>query len=223
MLRRVAKLTRGTLRRTSVNLRQVGCDMPRSMTRQRLIDVGVQRFYRDGFRNVGIDQILNEVGISKTAFYKHFESKEDLMLAALEDNNCRVQEMFRGLMRELGGASAVGQLNALMDVVERIVDTEGFQGCIFVNAAIEFPLAHEPAHLAAARSKQAIEELVCEIAMQAGAADPRILAKELCLIMEGAYVTRHVTGDKQAAEIARRVAQLVIADRCAPCALATAN
>src|SRR3954467_15466853 len=68
--------------------------MPRSMTRQRLIDVGVQRFYRDGFRNVGIDQILNEVGISKTAFYKHFESKEDLMLAALEDNNCRVQEMF---------------------------------------------------------------------------------------------------------------------------------
>jgi len=193
------------------------------MTRQRLIDVGVQRFYRDGFRNVGIDQILNEVGISKTAFYKHFESKEDLMLAALEDNNCRVQEMFRGLMRELGGASAVGQLNALMDVVERIVDTEGFQGCIFVNAAIEFPLAHEPAHLAAARSKQAIEELVCEVAMQAGAADPRILAKELCLIMEGAYVTRHVTGDKQAAEIARRVARLVIADQCAPCAAAAAK
>jgi AcrR family transcriptional regulator len=197
--------------------------MPRTMTRQRLIEAAVPRFYRDGFRNVGIDQILGDVGISKTAFYKHFESKEDLMLAALEDYNCRVQEMFRGLMRELGGESAIGQLNALMDVVEHIIETEGFQGCIFVNAAIEFPLAHEPAHLAAARSKQTIEELVCEVAMQAGTSDPRTLAKELCLIMEGAYVTRHVTGDKQAAEIARRVARLVIADRCASCAVAVAN
>jgi AcrR family transcriptional regulator len=53
-------------------------------TRQRLVEAAVKRFYRDGFRNVGIDQILADVGISKTAFYKHFECKEDLMLAALE-------------------------------------------------------------------------------------------------------------------------------------------
>ena len=48
----------------------------------------------------------------------------------------------------------------------------------------------------------------------AGAADPRLLAKELCLIMEGAYVTRHVTGDKQSIEFARRVADLVITAGC---------
>ena len=58
-------------------------------TRQRLIEAVVRRFYRDGFRNVGIDQILSDVGISKTAFYKHFECKEDLMLAALEVQNQR--------------------------------------------------------------------------------------------------------------------------------------
>ena len=44
--------------------------------------------------------------------------------------------------------------------------------------------------------------------------DPRALAKELCLIMEGAYVTRHVTGNKQTVDIARRVAELVIAAGC---------
>jgi AcrR family transcriptional regulator len=188
--------------------------MPRTLTRQRLVDAAVQRFYRDGFRNVGIDQILGDVGISKTAFYKHFESKEDVMLAALEDHNGRVQEMFRGLMLEFGGPSAIGQLCALMDVVERIVETDGFQGCIFVNAAIEFPLPHEPAHIAAAQSKQAIEDIVCEVATEAGALKPRQLAKALCLIMEGAYVTRHVSGDKQTAEIARRLAKLAIADGC---------
>jgi len=56
-------------------------------TRQRLIEVALRRFYRDGFRSVGIDQILADVGISKTAFYKHFASKEDLMLAAMEMQN----------------------------------------------------------------------------------------------------------------------------------------
>src|SRR6478736_610582 len=99
-----------------------------STTRQRLVEAAVERFYRDGFRNVGIDQILGDVGISKTAFYKHFESKEDVMLAALEAHNGRVQDMFRGLMLEFGGPTPIGQLQALADVVKQIVETEGFQG-----------------------------------------------------------------------------------------------
>jgi Tetracyclin repressor-like, C-terminal domain len=101
-----------------------------------------------------------------------------------------------------------------LDVVEHIVETDDFQGCIFVNAAMEFPLQHEPAHIAAAKSKQAIEDTVCDLAEKAGAADPRELAKELCLVMEGAYVTRHVTGNKQTVDIARRIATLVIASGC---------
>ena len=136
------------------------------------------------------------------------------MLAALEAQNHWLQETFRAMVRERGGATPLGQLHALLDVVEVIVQSDDFQGCIFVNAAMEFPLAHEPAHVAAAQNKQAIEDIVCGIAVEAGAMDPHALAKELCLIMEGAYVTRHVSGDKQVIDIARRVAELVIAARC---------
>jgi AcrR family transcriptional regulator len=188
--------------------------MTKIPTRQRLIDAAGRRFYRDGFRNVGIDQILSDVGISKTAFYKHFESKEDLMLAALEEHNRSLQETLRTLIRERGGPTPLGQLNALLDVVEHIVESDEYQGCIFVNVAMEFPLPHEPAHIAAAQSKQAIEDIVYALAVEAGALEPRFLAKELCLIMEGAYVTRHVTGSKQTVNIARRVAALVIASGC---------
>jgi AcrR family transcriptional regulator len=183
-------------------------------TRQRLIDAAVRRFYRDGFRNVGIDQILSDVGISKTAFYKHFECKEDLMLAALEDHHLLMLETFRGMARERGGPTPLGQLRALLDVVEHLVESDDFQGCIFVNVAMEFPLPHEPAHIAAAKNKQALEDMVYSLAVDAGAREPRSLAKELCLIMEGTYVTRHVTGNKQTIEIARRVADLVIASGC---------
>jgi AcrR family transcriptional regulator len=180
-------------------------------TRQRLIEAGLKRFYRDGFRSVGIDQIRSDVGISKTAFYKHFECKEDLMLAVLEMQNVWLQNTFHDMIRERGGASAIGQLRAVLDVVETIIKSEEFQGCIFVNVAMEFPLRHEPAHVAAAGNKRAIENIVCELAARAGAADPRALAEELCLIAEGAYVTHQVTGNRQTVDIARRVAERTIA------------
>jgi AcrR family transcriptional regulator len=185
-----------------------------SPTRQRLIEVALRRFYRDGFRSVGIDQVLADVGISKTAFYKHFDSKEDLMLAALEMQNRWLQETFRSMVRKRGGPTPVGQLRALFDVVEVLIESDDYQGCIFVNVAMEFPLPHEPAHVLASQNKQAIEDFVGDLAAEAGASDPQGLARELCLVMEGAYVTRQVTGNTKTVDIARGIADLVIASRC---------
>ncbi len=96
-------------------------------TRQQLIESAIKRFYRDGFRNVGIDQILTDVGISKTAFYKHFESKEDLMLAALEVQNLWLQNTFHEMIRKRGGNSPIAQLRAVLDVVEMVIQSEEFQ------------------------------------------------------------------------------------------------
>jgi AcrR family transcriptional regulator len=142
-------------------------------TRQRLIESAIRRFYRDGFRSVGIDQVIADVGISKTAFYKHFESKEDLMLAALERQNAWLQDTFHTMICERGGPTAIGQLHAVLDVVDHIIASDDFQGCIFVNAAMEFPLPHEPAHIAAAENKKAIEDLLSTLAAEAGADNPR--------------------------------------------------
>jgi len=191
-------------------------------TRQRLVEAAVRRFYRDGFRNVGIDQVLADVGISKTAFYKHFESKEDVMLAALEMQNRWLQNTFRTMVRQRGG-TAIEQLHAVLDVVEHIIESDDFQGCIFVNVAMEFPLLHEPAHVLAAQSKGAIEDFVHELAEEAGIEDPRGLAQEMCLLMEGAYVTRQVTGNKKTVDIARRVARHIIESRINSAALTDAR
>src|SRR5262249_36981146 len=159
------KLTRGAPRglTRSQPLRRFqnrGNHVMSASTRHRLTEAAARRFYRDGFRGVGIDQVLADVGISKTAFYKHFESKEDLMLAAVEMKNRWLRGTFREGIRDRGGPTAVGQLRMLLDVVDQIVSSSEYQGCIFVNAAIEFPLLHEPAHVAAAQHKRAIEEIV---------------------------------------------------------------
>jgi AcrR family transcriptional regulator len=182
-------------------------------TRERLINAALLRFYRDGFRNVGIDQVLADVGISKTAFYKHFESKDDLMLAVLEKKNVWLQQLLGQIAAQRADGDPVAQLRRLFDIVDQIIASDEYQGCIFVKVAMEFPLPHEPAHHAAAAHKRAVEAIVRELAAQAGADDPQSLAEELCLIMEGAYVTRQVTGDPQTIAIARRVADALIAAR----------
>ncbi|QDV72293.1 TetR/AcrR family transcriptional regulator [Botrimarina mediterranea] len=186
-------------------------------TREKLADAALRRFYRDGFRNVGIDQVLADVGISKTAFYKHFECKEDLVLLGLERHDIEAQEMFDRVTREVGGPTALGRLYALFDVVEQIIGDEEFHGCVFVNVAIEFPLPHDPAHVAAANSKRAVEKMVGDLATEAGADDPAALAHELCLIMEGAYVTRSVGCEGDTISAARRLARLAIKSRCGAC------
>jgi AcrR family transcriptional regulator len=178
------------------------------------VEAAIRRFYRDGFRSVGIDQVLADVGISKTSFYKHFESKEDLMIAALEMQNRWLQDTFRAMICERGGPTAMGRIYAVFDVVENIIESDEYQGCMFVNVAMEFPLPHEPAHVLASQNKQAIEDIVHALAVEANATDPRALAQELCLIMEGAYVTRHVSGNKKTIDIARHIARLVIASHC---------
>jgi len=82
------------------------------------------RLYAEGFRNVAIDHILADVGISKTAFYKHFESKDELLLAALEQQQRELEEAFRQTVAQRGGDSPAGQLRALFDAVQSITDVD---------------------------------------------------------------------------------------------------
>jgi AcrR family transcriptional regulator len=179
-------------------------------TKERLIEAALRRFKRDSFRDVGVDQIFGDVGISRTAFYKHFASKEDLMVAALELQARLMQEAFRQIVRERGGRSALGQIRALFDAVESFVASDDFHGCVFIHASMEFPLPHDPAHQAAARNRDAIVDMIHDLAERAGATDPEGMAEEICLLMEGVYVSRQITGRRDVVDLARRLAEDVI-------------
>ena len=189
--------------------------MSGQITRERLIEAASNRFYRSGFRDVGIDQILADVGISRTAFYKHFESKDDLLLAVVKAQDQWVRDHFRAAVTRAGGKSPRERLLAFFDVVTEIVRREDFRGCFFVNVAIEFPLPHDPAHIAAAENKRGMHDIIEELAREAGADDPDALARELMLVMEGAYVSRHLTGQDDVTEVARHAGEALIDRRLA--------
>ncbi len=75
---------------------------------------------------------------------------------------------------------------------------------------MEFPLPHDPAHQAALRHKRGLEEFFYELGERAAAADPGGLAEELAMVIEGAYVTRALTGEAATIETARRLVDQII-------------
>ncbi|MEC9372828.1 MAG: TetR/AcrR family transcriptional regulator [Planctomycetota bacterium] len=179
-------------------------------TREKLIQIAHDLFYSDGFHAVGLDRIISRVGVTKTTFYNHFESKDDLILAALQMHDKWWRDEFQRLLRKHGGDAPRDQLLAAADAIEELFVWDGFKGCIFINVAVEFPLPHDPAHIAAAAHKRAMGDLIQEIAGYAGAEDPAAFAQQMSLILEGSYVTRQVTGDQNTAAHAKRLIQLLV-------------
>jgi AcrR family transcriptional regulator len=178
--------------------------------RDRLVDTAADIFYRDGFHCVGLDRILDAAGVTKTTFYNHFQSKEDLILAVLEARDQWWRKIFAERLRERAGDEPAAQLRAVFDVLDEFIAADSFNGCIFVNVAVEFPRAHMPAHRAAAEHKELMGALLRDLALRARAQDPLGLAEELALLMEGSYVTRQVSGNQKAADVGRRAATVLI-------------
>ncbi|HYF50424.1 MAG TPA: TetR/AcrR family transcriptional regulator [Planctomycetota bacterium] len=179
-------------------------------TKQKLIEAAHQLFYRNGFQAVGIDQILSDVGVTKTTFYNHFTSKDDLILAVLDHHDQWWCRTFQELLRKRGGLHPRHQLNAVCEVLNEIFHEDDFRGCIFVNAAVEFPLPHQAAFQSAQRHKKAMESIVQELAAACGASDPKSFAEEFTMVLEGAFVTQHVLRTPETAKIAHRLITLIM-------------
>ncbi|WNK01441.1 TetR/AcrR family transcriptional regulator [Thalassospiraceae bacterium LMO-JJ14] len=182
--------------------------------RDELIDTALRLFYKHGFNATGIDKILAEAGVAKMTLYKHFRSKEELILAALQ----RRDETFRNwLMSEMEKASATprGRLLSMFDALEewfqgRAFAGLGYSGCAFINAACEFGELDHPAHRLAAEHKRRIAEYLGKLCAQAGARDPEDLAEQLSLLKEGAIVMAHVRGTPESAMIAKKMAAVLL-------------
>jgi AcrR family transcriptional regulator len=99
-----------------------------SEARQRILETADRLFYQDGLRAVGIDRIIAEAEVAKMSLYKHFPSKDDLILAVLKYREQGVLEFFRSAM-ERHGKKAKNPLRAFFVALKEWFETPGFRGC----------------------------------------------------------------------------------------------
>lgn len=184
--------------------------MAATATREKLIEAGHEIFYREGFLAVGLDRLLNEVGCSKQTFYNHFASKDDLIVAVIDEHHRWWSSELRDRIERAAGPDARGQILAMFDVMHEIIHSPEYHGCIFINAAVEFPQPHHPAHQSARKAKADNLALLADLAQRAGASDPLALAQEIDLIIEGALITHQVAPNVDTCAIARRTVETLM-------------
>ena len=183
--------------------------MPALSKRDQIISVAQKLFYQNGFHATGIDRIIKEAGVSKKTLYNHFKSKDELVLAALRKRD----ELFRNsLMRktERLGGTANERLLSIFDAVGEWLQEKDFAGCMFINASAEYSQANSPSHIVCAEHKRLVREYIRELAVQAEVDNPEELSQQLNLLIEGAIVDAHVSGNKNAADQAKKIASILL-------------
>jgi AcrR family transcriptional regulator len=184
--------------------------MSQSQRREHLIDTAMALFSAHGFHATGIDRILAEAGVSKKTLYRHFRSKEELILAALK----KYDSLFRnGFMRQVEAKAdnPRERLLAVFDVAGDWFAQNNFYGCIFINAIGEYAAPKTAIRQVCKDFKTLMRRYLEDLATQLPATDPAELADELALLLEGAIVTAQVSENKEkAARVAKTAAAALI-------------
>ncbi|MEM8620585.1 MAG: TetR/AcrR family transcriptional regulator [Actinomycetota bacterium] len=164
----------------------------RAGARERILTTAGSLFYNEGFGAVGIDRIIAEAGVAKATLYHHFASKDDLIVAYLEQAN---HSFWRWIDGDVDATARGGDLLVeIFDLVERQATDDNCRGCTFQVTAAEFPDPAHPAHIVAARHKREALDRFTTIADEAALTRPADLGAALVLLMDGAWAATRMFG-----------------------------
>lgn len=177
--------------------------------RDHLLETAITLFNRDGYHGTGIDKILAEAGVAKMTLYKHFSSKNDLILAALRRRDAQWRDWFVAKV-ETRATSPRARLLAAFDVLEDWFAKDDFHGCMFNNASAEYSSHDDPIHIVATEHHHQMFGYLRGLTDAMAVERPERLAREIMLLMEGAVIITQVNGPVGAARQAQRAAEVLI-------------
>jgi len=176
--------------------------------RDRVLAAASRLFYEEGIRAVGVERIAAEAKVSKMTLYRHFSTKDDLVVAVLEQRDEPARRMLTHAART--GKTSRERLLAPFMMLERWFTSEGFRGCPFMNASLELADPAHPARAVADRHKRATRDEFEALASAAGVPDPASLADQLGLLFDGAIAQAQMRDPTQAARAALAAAKALV-------------
>jgi AcrR family transcriptional regulator len=177
--------------------------------RQRILDSAYELFSQRGVRAVGVDQVIEHAGVAKATLYRHFPSKDDLVLAFLERRERLWTLDFVEAEARRRGSTPEERLLAIFDVFDEWFRTDAFEGCSFINIMLEFPNREHPLGRASVLYLENIRSIVRTLAEEAGLRDPAAFAHSWHILMKGSIVAAG-EGDVDAARRALAMGCLLI-------------
>jgi AcrR family transcriptional regulator len=179
----------------------------RGTARARIIETSYDLFSAVGVRAVGIDRIVAESGVSKKTLYRYFPSKDDLIIAFLEERGRRWTGEWLLAAVERIAPDPSGRALALFDVLDEWFHRPEYEASPFIRTLHE--VNDGRVHATTVRELELIRQLLADYAADAGAADPDGTAYTMQILMMGAMVSA-ARGDRAAGRRARSVAVLLL-------------
>lgn len=177
--------------------------------RQRILDNAYELFSRRGIRAVGIEEVIATADVAKATLYRHFPSKDELVLAFLEQRELRWTRQLVEAGANERGTTAEERLLAIFDVFHDWFQQDDYEGCSFVNVLLETADRDHPVGAASVHYLENIRTIVRELAAEAELRDAEAFALSLHILMKGAIV-QAAEGDRQAAQRAKAMAKLLL-------------
>ncbi|MFD7708311.1 TetR/AcrR family transcriptional regulator [Streptomyces sp. NPDC059785] len=158
-----------------------------SEARARLLSTATRIFYAEGIHSVGVDRIIAEAQVTRATLYRHFKGKEDLVLAYLDqaDRELRTQAE----AAQAGEQSAADKIRAVCRAITAGIQSPGFRGCAFLNAAAEYPDADHPVHRAVLAHRQWFLDTVTGLLAQTGDTPAEPAGRHLVMLRDGAMAS----------------------------------
>lgn len=176
--------------------------------RERLLRTAHQLFRRNSLNTVGVDRIVAEADVAKTTLYRHFPSKDDLVVSVLRHHE---DVWTKGwLEQEVGrrGTTPGTRLLGLFDAFDEWFRQDDYEGCLFARALLETRDPASPVRAAATTGLENVRALIRSLVEDAGVADPDAFALQIQMLLLGAIVAA-MSGQLEAARHAREVARLL--------------
>jgi AcrR family transcriptional regulator len=166
----------------------------RPRPRDRIVATACDLFHQYGIRSIGVDAIAEAAGTNKMTLYRHFGSKDDLIVACLQKAANEAEAIWSEL--EAGYPDdPLAQLRAWIRRAADCVIKDG-RGCDMVNAAVELTDPGHPARRVIEAFKSSFRDRLTRLCGAAGAGNAELLADTLLLLLEGARVSRQSVGSE---------------------------
>lgn len=176
---------------------------------ERLIETASRLFYQEGIHATGIDRIVKESRVAKMSLYKHFPSKDHLVLAYLQKRDVRWRAWLEEAVNRIS-ATPEDRILAIFDALDEWFHSSDFHGCGFINAAAEFNDEHHSVHDIVNEHKQLVHGYVKQLAQEANLTESDRVASQICLLMDGAIATALTQKQVNAAQTARQLASMLL-------------
>ncbi|TDD19973.1 TetR/AcrR family transcriptional regulator [Kribbella turkmenica] len=155
-----------------------------SEARTRLLSTAGALFYSDGLHAVGIDRIIAAAPVTRATLYRHFPSKDDLVVAYLTQADDAIRE--RTTAARTPDASPDEIIRTVAQSIADDIQRPGFRGCAFLNAAAEYPDAAHPVHQAVRKHRDWFLATITELFAGTGKPDPEPAARHFVMLRDGA-------------------------------------